>query len=396
MAYRKYLLAFLCCAVWLSSRAQSIDFVEADSVSLAQYQSAAWQELVNYGQKVITSGTDFPQLRLRMAYAEFELQNYSAALKQYNVVLADDSHNATARYYSYLCNVYLNRNASAYHHLNYLGQATLEQEKLNPYGVIQAGFETSVKIPTITLRGNGVYSRVNLANRLGWRVQLDQSVAYFGQSINYRFPAFLPYHLQQVRSNSVHQAEYFGKLGYTVSNKLAVWGAYHYLNTKYEQTTYHSHIALLGLKYSHPYFDLQADVSSGSITDNNVRQYNTQLSLYPLGNLKLYSITRGSVLHQINNTNGVFSQLIGFKLAPKVWMETNAIFGSQNNYLEADGLYLYNALDIIKFRAGATGFLQLNRHALLYLNYTHERKDDYYHATNYNQHSITGGFTWKF
>lgn len=387
---------FLCCGVWVSARAQGIEFTEADSVSQAQYQSASWQQLLSYGQQVIRSGTDFPQLRLRMAHAQFSLQNYSAALRQYNIVLADDSHNATARYYSYLCNLYLNRNAAAYYHLAYLGEATIRQEKLNAYGLIQAGVETSVKVPSNALRGNGVYSRINLAKRLGWKVQLDQSVAYFGQSIHYRVQGFLPFAPQTVQSNPVHQVEYLGKLSYSLNRNFAVWGAYRYLNTSYAQVTYNSHIALLGIKYINPYFDVQADASSGTITNNNVRQYNAQLSLFPLGNLKLYTITRGSVLQQNTGSNAVFSQLIGFKLTPKLWLETNATFGTQNNYLETDGLYLYNAIDITKFKAGTTGYLQLTGNALLYLNYALEHKNDFYQTTNYNQHSITGGFTWKF
>ncbi|QJD96305.1 hypothetical protein HH214_10730 [Mucilaginibacter robiniae] len=403
MAYSKYLLTIILAWGVITTKAQSISYQQADSTSYALYQSGNWQELIVYGRQAIASGNDFVLLRLRMGYAQLSTGNYSGALLQYNEVLRKDAYNLIARYYSYLCNLYLNRNSLAYYHASKLDTVTLNQENLSSWGLIQTGLETGLKFPDNSLRGTASYTRASLSNQLGWRVQLDQSLVYFHQSIHYRRQNNVPFNNQQtneelnaLRSNSVRQTEYYGKLSYTPVNRLTLIGAFHYLHTGYEERSYHNSLEVAGVKYTGTYYDLQADANFSRLNDTSVRQYNVQVTLYPKGNLNLYTITRGTVLQQDGSTKPVFSQVIGFKAVKNTWLEGSATFGRLNNYAEADGLYLYNALDITTFKASGTAYYQVNKHLLFYLNYMYERKKDYYRDAKYNQHSITGGFTWKF
>jgi hypothetical protein len=388
MGYRKYVIAGILALSTIAVKAQTLTFQQVDSTSYALYTAANWQKLADFGDKAVEANIDFPLLRLRMAFSNFMLGNYSGALIQYEHVLASDANNQTAHYYSYLCNSYLNRDAEGFRHLKYVDTTTLNNEKLSPFGLVKAGVETGVKVPGDKYRGNATYSRVSLSNRLGWRLVLDESVAYFSQPIT-----FLP--TATVKSTTDSQIEYYGKLTFSLSSNLMLIGAYHYFNTSYLQTTYGNNTGLIGLKYAGNYVDLQADVNFSNISGSNFMQYDGKLTTYPLGNLNLYTITTFSSA-QGTTTQNIFGQLLGFKLSNKFWLEGSATFGKLDNYFEYDALYIYNAIDVTTFKGGATLFYQLNKHAQLFVNYTYEQKTDATENINYNQNSATGGFTWKF
>ncbi|QKJ29785.1 hypothetical protein HQ865_08450 [Mucilaginibacter mali] len=400
MANRTYILIVLLALCTIAARAQSISFQQADSTSLVYYNARNWTGLVDYGNKAIAAGVDYPVLRLRMAYANFMGQNYSGALTQYAEVLKDDSHNQMARYYSYLCSRYLGNTNAASYHASFVDTVTMNREQVTQFGLVQAGLESSVKLPQNNLRGTGNYTRAFLSNRLGWKLTLDQSVAYYNQSITALVAIPAAAGAPAIASpNSATftdtQFEYYGKLGFAVNSNLNVLGAYHYLNTSFGTSSFQNHIGLIGLKYSLPYVTLQADANVATISNNNVQQYNGQLSFYPMGNLNLYTISRVSV-QSGDMQQTIFSQTLGFKAAKPFWLEANGTFGTMDNYLDADALYVYNAIDVTKLKAGLTGFFQLGQHAVLYINYAFEQKQDYYLNKNFNQNSITGGFTWKF
>jgi hypothetical protein len=382
----KYILiaALLCCAG--IARAQD-SYQQADSTSYSLYLGGNWQQLISYGDQSVKNGIDFPLLHLRVAYAHFITGNYTAALSQYREVLKHDQRNQTANYYAYLSNLYLNRYDAAGYHLALLDDSTYTA-KPSPVKFISASAESGTKFSKNPRRGNGTYLRLGFANTLGNRLILDESFAYFGQDIYHRF-------FGNLVNKPVKQLEYYGKLNYAASSSLSVFGGYHYLNTKYSVGTYNNHIGIGGLKYTTGKVILQADANFGRISDTTFQQYNAQLSIYPKGNLNLYFISRASLLHQ-DGSKFVFSQTIGTKVFKNFWADANVTLGTLNNYLDADALYVYNAIDIATFKTGATAYYQLSGHVLLYVNYAFEQRKDFYKIEEYKQHSVTGGLTWKF
>ena len=390
MGFRKYILTVLLGFTVLLTKAQQLNFQQVDSATTAQFTKGNWKQLIAFSKKAAADHIDFPKLRFRIGYAYFSTGDYSAALIHYQQILISDSHNDTARYFSYLCNTFLGRNAEAYYQLSYLDTTTLKAEKLQPFSLVQAGIESGVKIPNNSYRGNATYTRVSLSARLGFRLLLDQSLAYFNQPITFKTVVDAP------KTND-EQKEYYGRLTYTFLNKLSFIAGYHYFNTSYQELIYKNNAGLLGLKYTDPYFDLQGDFSFSHISGLNYAQYDSKLSIYPLGNLNLYNIA-GFSIDQGSTRQHIFSELIGFKITPKLWMEGSVTFGKLNNYFEYDALYIYNAVDNTTFKTGSTLYYQLNRHASVYLNYTYEKKTDTNLVENikYSQSSITGGLTWKF
>ena len=92
----------------------------------------------------------------------------------------------------------------------------------------------------------------------------------------------------------------------------------------------------------------------------------------------------------------IFNQAAGFKLMKNTWLESDVTFGNQDDYLDQDGLYVYNGIDNTTFKCGETVFYQLGKHARLQLNYTYEKKQDSFTELKYDQNSTTIGMLWKF
>lgn len=395
MGKRRYVLIFALIFYLNTVHAQGQTFEQADSTSAMLFGKADWARLISLGQQAISNGVDFPELRSRVGYAYMMTGNYKAALKAYNKVFKNDSYSQDARYYAYLCHLYLNQEPGASYNGAYLDTAHLQSYNLSNFNILNAGVETGLKYPEDYYRGTATYTRVSMLTRLNWKLTLDLSAIYFRQSIDNKIsgPPDLPDNI--IMSKLDRQFEYYARLRYAITENIIILGAYHYLNTNYRDKTYNSQIGLLGLKFTGTYFDLQADVNFGNMINQRMQQYNAEITWYPLGNLNLYAISRGSYQRQ-DNSRMIFDERIGFKFMKNTWLESSATFSNLDNYIDADALYIYNAIDVSKLKLGETAFYQLGKHAQLQLNYSFEKKKDETHNSNYNQYAITAGLLWRF
>jgi tetratricopeptide (TPR) repeat protein len=394
MEYKKLILIFTL-FVALAAKAQDNKFAIADSTAQQLYNAGDWKQLIIFGNNAIADSIDFAALRFKIGYAYMITGNYKAAVSQFNRVLTDDSANATARLYAYYCNTYLNNDPGASYYATNLDKETSRSLKLSPFGLIDAELESGLKLPNNSQRDNGFFERAGISQRLSWRLQLDQSFMFFTQNI-FR-SLFDDKDLDKYLSGKTDkQTEYFIKAQFSVSHSFGIIGSYHYIYTTYRGSNNSSNLGLLGIKYSGLFVDLQGDVNFGRLINKTLKQYNAKLNFYPLGNLNLYTISRASVLNLSGSNSFVYSQALGFKAFNKTWLETSATFGNQDDYLDADGLYVYNSIDPTKFKCGETVFYQLSAHAMLNLNYIYEKKTDIYRPVNYNQNSVTLGMIWKF
>ena len=389
MGGRKYGLMLLFCLFVAGLRAQTVDYKTVDSTAELLYNAGNWRQLVTTGNGAVKSGIDFPSLRMRLGYAQFMLGNYGQALYEYNKVLQGDAFNQTARFYRALCYKYLNQDLLAAGQAAYLDTASRKQFKTGNFGLVSAGLEGSFKIAGDDYRGNAIYTRVGISNMLFKNLQLDQSFAYFGQYI-YTISR------HKVIENDDRQTEYFAKLSYALHDGVILIGGWHYLYTTYEKGIFYSNVFIAGLNLTGTYVDVQSDVDIGHVITDHITQYNATLNVKPLGNLNLYFISRESYLVQNGKGIEVFSQLAGFKAIKNAWLESSVTFGKLSEYVDNDGLYIYNSIDDTKFKFGETLYYQLNVHAMLQLNYIFEKKQEDLKTTTYNQNSITAGLVWKF
>ncbi len=394
MYAKKLLILFVCCLCLYTGHAQITGKVsEADAHSLTLFNEGKWKVLVIYGKETITSGIDFPLLRMRTGYAAYMLGNFSESLLQYNTVYEADPENKTALYYVYLNNLYLNNTTAARYYAGLLPAETKEKESLQNTKISSFQAEFSYKSPDDTARRNAQYARIGFTTELGYRFQLQQSLAYYTLEVNTPLSS-----TNRVLYQRLQQPEYYAKLTYTATGNISIIGAYHFLSDKFPNSTLNTHVFLGGVKYSHPYFSIQANASTGNF-NTNYSQFDGILTFYPLGNLNVYSMSRISFGTQTN-----FTQVLGAKLMKGVWLEGNSTFGTQNYLFDNDALYVKNDADPNLFKGGGSLYTLLSPKCMLSINYTLEQRQKlnnnptniFIPNTNYFQHSINGGLTWKF
>ena len=369
---------------------QIISHDEVDIKSYALCEKGSWKELLQYGKASTKSGQDFLLLRLRMAYAAFMLGNFSEAVIQYDQVLKQDASNSTAHYYTWLCRKYLNQTELSGASVKYLSSEAREEAKIKKVALSSAGTEVSHKTTDYEPRKDGLYAAVNVGLQLGWNVNMFQSVASFNQTIDER--KFI--YVTDSNNIAINQKQYYNRTTINLNSKWQVKLAYHYLHTPFNNYSYNNHVGLLGIKYSGGYYDVQANAIFSKLTDTTRQQYDAIVNLYPFGNLNLYLFSTGS-LRTYNGSAFTLKQVVGFKAMKNTWLEFNGTLGRFSNLIENDALYIFNAIDQNTIKAGATIYVNPSKHIVLHGGYTFEQRETYKSSFLFNQHSITGGLTWK-
>ena len=389
MYTKRLLTLFICSVFFYNSYAQQKETdVDVGIKSLNLFNAAQWKDLLAYGKQEIAAGIDFPLLRMRTGYAAFMLGNYGQSLKQYKTVVDADPDNSIALYYVYLNNLYLNNITAARYYAGKLPDETKTDEKISAYKLSGIETEFSYKIPTESSRKNATYVRIGINLQLGYKLELQQSGAIFNQQISEPALVF-------VTNNStinVNQKEYYGKLIYAATGSISLIGGVHYFYTPYNNFTYNNFIGFGGAKYTTPFVHFKVMANFGHITDSAYNQFDLTVSTFPLGNTKLYTITNASYGDQFT-----ISQVAGFNVTKNTWLEGNVTLGNYNNLLDNDALYVYNDIDQKRLKVGGSIYALISKQILLTFNYTFDQKLKYHTANqNFNQHSITGGLTWKF
>ena len=377
--------AFIC----LTSFAQVKETVaDVDVHSLGLYTGMQWKTLLIYGKEEIAAGIDFPLLRMRTGYAAFMLQNYGQSLVQYKKVLDDDPTNSIALYYVYLNNLYLNNSAAARFYAGKLPAITRAAEKITNYTLSGVNGEFSYKISNDTSRRDVRYARIGVGLQPGYRFELEQSVAFFSQNLSE--PLLI--NVTKNRNINNNQKEYYAKLSFAASGTVALLGGYHYIYTPFNNLVYNNNLVFAGIRYTSPFVHLKAMAAFGNVTDATYRQYDFTVSVFPMGNTRLYSISRAAFGDALT-----FSQVAGYRIIKNLWLEANITLGHYNNLLENDGLYVYNDIDKKQFKAGAGMYMIFSKKGLLSFNYSFDRKLKYGTFNNYfNQHSLNTAISWKF
>ncbi|MBK6937313.1 MAG: tetratricopeptide repeat protein [Chitinophagaceae bacterium] len=366
-------------------------FTRVDSLSYSLYEKTDWRGLLRYGKEAIANRQDFLLLRLRLGYAAFMLKNYSESIKHYEAALKEDSYNSTAHYFIYWSRINLNQSEIAMAEVKFLTSGVLPENKYKPFALSGAEVELSFKQPDSASRGKPIYARIGLGNRFSHSFHMQQSLATFQQTLNE--PLFTA--VSNNNKINIGQVEYYNRMTININRRLQFKVAYHYLHTPFNNFTYQNHLLMTGVKYNGSYFDVQADAVFGRLTDTSTSQYNLQLGLYPLGNLDFYSYSTAS-MRQRQGSAFNFRQVLGAKMLKNTWLEGNITLGRFQNLAENDAIYVYNSVDPTKMKAGITGYLMFGGKTIAQLGYTFEQRQLFGTTTTYNQHSITGGLSWKF
>lgn len=362
--------------------------IEADSASFSLYQLGEWKALMTYGRERIDNGIDFPLLRMRTGYAAMMAGNYSQSVKHYQKSYLDEPSNKTSLYYTCLNYVYLNQRTNARYYAGKMTESSRKQLGMQKRKITSADVEFSYKSPQTATRGNAFYTRIGMSADLGYRLEWQQSIGYFQQTISEQF-------MTAVTANTaiaIRQKEYYTKLIFALTGKLALLGGLHYIYTPFNNFTYHNLIGFAGANYTIPEAQIKGLVQAGRIGDSSFRQAELSIRVLPFGNTRLYTSTKVALARK----DVILTQLAGLKIHPKAWLEANATFGQYIAYFDQDNLYLFNDIDTKKVRAGISVYLYPTSRLMLSAHYHFDKKQRFGTTELFTQHSITGGILWHF
>lgn len=376
-----------------------ISYPQADSLSLAYYEQSEWNSLDSIGRLALDEGIDYPLLRMRIGYADYMLENYTASLAEYEAALKQDHGNTTARWFLYENNRLLGRDEAAAYHASFLPDSVLKKMNRKRNDVFSsADFLASGKFNSIAERSAAAYLQAGFSSRFGKRWSLYQSVAFYRQNYYLIHPdsAFHPlpgYPPQappplRVDTTRIRQWQYDIRAGFQFSARWSAWTGTDFLfdgNGTQE-------VIGLGVKYERPKLVLSTDAYYGNFSSVHTLQLGGGF-LLPVNN-RFYVQARADYLSGDSINHFIPGFGFGFRLRESTWLSLNGTIGSGRYYSDNKGLYVYNMPDENQFRSTLSLSFPLSDHVRMGAYYTWEYQRNLSNS-NYSQNSITGGLIWK-
>jgi hypothetical protein len=374
------------------AQAQQPDFQATDSLIHALANQYRWAELDSVGRAQLRLGLDYPALRRRLGQAALALDRPAAAIRHYGRALRENPLDTTARYGLALAYLGLNQPGPAALVGRGLPDSLRRPLHLNGFQLLRrVEVEGNAHFPDNRRRGTASFFRLGLGTRLSPRLALSQNLSFFGQDIElpdrFRRGASAPY--------PVCQTQYHALLAGQLAPRWRALLGYHFLDSDFGGfQTRANHLGYAALAYARPYWTAQAGLYVGRLTDTTRTQTDLRLTVYPLGNLRLYGFGQASVVRSGGRSfpHGLLGA--GGRLHRRVWLEAYAGRGQVPVLAELDGLYVYNLLDPLRARAGASLLLLLPRQLSLRLGYGFEQRRDFINGSLYPLHSLSTALAW--
>lgn len=387
-------LIFLLLTTSLPIQAQQLtSYAYTDSLTLALQAQRRWLALDSVGSAALRQGTDYPALRRRLGDAALALNRPAPALRHYGRALRENPLDSAARYGLTLAYLAFNQPAPAA--LVARGLSAAQRGALHLGGfqtLTQVELEGNVQLSTFERRGTAAFGRLGLSSRLSPRLTLSQDVSRFGQAVELPDP-----HGSRIDEQyPVRQTQYHALLGGQLAPPWRVLLGYTYLRSDFGRLGSTSgHLGYAALAYARPHWLVQAGVFAGRLTDSALVQTDLRLTVYPFGMPRLYGFGRVSVVRTAGRShpNGVLGA--GGRLRPWLWLEAYGGLGQVPALAELDGTYVYNLLDPLRRRGGASLLILLPQQLSARLSYAAEQHLDFVKGTRiFTLYSFTSALAW--
>jgi len=416
------------------------------------YMEQKWDSLIDAGKEALKAEVDYYYLRIRLGIAYYSKHNYRTAARHFSAALELNSGDPVSLEYLYFCRLYAGQTEQAQQvRKQFKGDMALKlppptgrffektgAEYLYLSGVKDDLFEDPAVIYPLDIAGiqstTKHYSNatISLVNSLAPGITLSHTYTFLSKTNHYysndgERAVYLP-------DQQVVQNQYYFSPGFTTPSGYTFTPMIHILGIRFQDVFDTgqgfqggaSTLALgtlketdfvtgLGFKKNAGAVDLHLGGWYGTLNGADQIQGRVGLTWFPLGNLNLYA---GGYLNSqyesYTNGEGVIrvipEMLFGFGMAGKIWVDVHAAMGEMTNYLENNGMFVYNSIsEVIHKKVRLSLSFPVNdRGSLLYLggiwnDVSSEFIPDVDSGSNpmntpitYNAISIYGGISWKF
>ncbi len=432
------------------SEQESGDFKRINTETYRFYMEQKWDSLIDVGKEGLRTDIDYYYLRMRMGVAWFGKKNYRKASRHYTAALKQNQGDPLALESLYYSRLY----SGQYEQARVIRKQfrsdlamklptsegrffhQVSAEYLYNKGVDDGMFENTAELYPSGIAGvqytTRHYSNASLSvvNNLAPGVLLTHAYNYLSKSNHYFYNDGLTGVIHPDQRVSQHQ--YYLSPQFTTQSGYTFKPMVHILGIRY-QAAYESSMGFQGgtqwlmgsvketdivtglsFKKNVGPVDLHLGGWYGALNNAEQFQGRAGFTWFPLGNLNLYAGGFFNSQYEIIPDRKKVVRLIpemmfGFAISGKVWFDLNGVMGDMTNYLENNGMIVYNSFSEVidkKVRFSVTIPVTQNG-SLLYLGgvWTSHYSEFYPLDTGiaviptpitYNSFSIYGGISWKF
>jgi hypothetical protein len=453
-----YRLIIISSLVLLFQAGKSQDFKSVDQETYNLYMEKKWDEVIRSGKNGLKQDIDYYYLRMRIAIAYYETQNYKASQAHFRKALEFNQGDPVAMEYLYYAYLFAGQTDQAgilakdfslslmekinsppgkivdRLALEYLYNFNVTKDLLADPGKYFSDLPAGYQVVTLN------YSNVNamLHHVFSPGITLTHAYTYLNKTNYYYYnDGLTPFGID---GQKVIQHQYYISPSFTTKQGLSISPSFHYLRSNFQvpyivsgsggpgpggggggsiqySDLFANHfVGGLKLSQSVGRFAINLGGIYSSINDATQVTGTAGLTWYPLGNLDLYLGTSLNVHNenkdQENSVELIPDFLIGFGIASRVWMEFSGSYGNMKNYTEGNGYIVYNGLDWMIYKAIGTIIIPITPNgSSIYLGTRFAEfksqfipRDVSFDASSgqdinsiiSNSISIFGGLSWKF
>ncbi len=330
------------------------DFLSLDRKSYEYYLNGDYKNLQITSEKLLSSGTDYYYLRMRMGILSYNKQLYSTAFRHFNKAIEFNSLDTISREYIYFSYLFSGRKTEANILLNSMPMNTrtrIIKTTGNPglaefYIVSTAAFYDVTLYSYNNLYYESVKNSLNISGgfqgSLSDRIRLNIAFTNFrkaGTIYDSSVPTGKEFNFNQ---NQI----YLKLTGMAFSNwELSGFGHAAFYNPVYDPGRLNTEL-LMGIGISNIGWKLRtgANFSLSNFGASNQIRSEGYLTYLPSGNLNLY-FTTGGMYQADNNWGNTYqiNQEIGFRILKSLWFETGLVKGNSFLYARNQGSMIDNS-----------------------------------------------------
>ncbi len=344
-----------------------------------------WNNLIKTGKTALNNGIDFYYLNYRMGIAYYEKSNYAKATQYFKKVYKANQNDDTVKEYLYF---------------SYLLSGRYDDARLfGSYFSDKMKTRLGIKLTNPFISAVQLTGKIDMVEDYAYTPKLnenlDQSIVEkqtwysFGTEhlINNKTTLMYSFSKTNIENNvystdadlpenyteNINQKQYYISLKQHFGNGFNASVGMHYLNTEFYAPTTEERVGFGGqrsfnlysynertfvgsvnLNKSFSIFNTSLETSFSNINNKTQIQPSLSLRIYPFGNNKFYSETKGIYISEkdgANTTNySVLKQSFGFVIKKYSFISPSVTYGELINFTDFNGYIVNNDVDKLKFR----------------------------------------------
>lgn len=418
-----------------------------DSLTYRLYTENKWEDLIREGEGALNNGLDYYYLRMRVGVAFYERHQYVSSSKHFRKALVHNENDQLALEYLFYSILFSGHSSQAlallpqFYPQNREKILTISGIKNNSLTI--ESFYSDAFTEELISRPDSWIADPEPGNQIASKYFVNNAV-YANHNIGFRASYFHAF-TSLIKDNHLHyfdgtnsadllnqrvmQSQYYGSFNIYTPSGWTFSPSFHFLTTGYpllsistkgmilsaESYKVRSNSSLAGLAISKSFGYLITGGEVGYYYSKYKKQVQGTVSImiYPLGNTQVYfggKISAGQEPGILNQGDIKIAEgfTAGFSIARKVWFEFSGLAGDLNNYIDNNGLFVYNSADILKSKLSGRIIVPFQKTGLsifagggMSSYFSEFMPEDGSISSNsnkikYSSINITGGISWNF